>query len=139
MNLRDEIRQLKTGARELRKFGLLVGGVFAALGVILLFRHRPSAPYFLAAGGFLIASGLIAPRVLKYIYIAWMSLAFVLGFVVSGTLLTLFFYLVITPVGWVARGFGNDFLSLKLNRAAASYWMPRERKPKTPEEYERQF
>jgi len=30
----------------------------------------------------------------------------------------------------VARCFGNDFLSLKLNRAAASYWIPRERKPK---------
>jgi hypothetical protein len=68
-----------------------------------------------------------------------MSLAVALGFVVSGILLTLFFFLVITPVGWAARIFGNDFLSLKLDRTAASYWIPRERKPKTPAEYERQF
>lgn len=139
MDIRDEIRQLKTGARELRKFGLLVGGVFAALGVILLLRHRPTTSYFLAVGGFLMVCGLVAPRALKYIYIAWMLLAIVLGFVVSGILLTLFFFLVITPLGWVARCFGNDFLSLKLDRAAPSYWISRELKAKTPEEYERQF
>jgi Saxitoxin biosynthesis operon protein SxtJ len=139
MNIRNEIKQLKTGARELCKFGLLVGGVFTALGAILLLRHRSAAPYFLAIGGFLIVAGLIAPRTLKYIYVVWMSLAIVLGFVVSGILLTLFFFLVITPIGLVARCFGNDFLSLKLDRTAASYWIPREHKPKTQAEYERQF
>ena len=137
--IRGEIKQLKTGTRELRKFGLLVGGVFALLGVILLLRHRPAAPYFLIAGALLIMPGLIAPRVLKHVYIAWMSLAIVLGFVVSGVVLILFFLLVITPIGWVARCLGNDFLNLKLDRAAASYWMPRKHKPKTPDEYERQF
>ena len=85
------------------------------------------------------AFGLLAPRVLKYIYIAWMALAFVLGFIVSGILLTLFFFLVITPIGWVARCFGNDFLSLKLDRRTPSYWLPRERKTKKPSDYERQF
>jgi hypothetical protein len=90
-------------------------------------------------GAVLVALGLIAPRTLKQIYIAWMALAIVLGFVVSNVLLTVFFYAVITPIGLVARACGRDFLSLKLNRAAASYWIPREHKPKTPAEYERQF
>ena len=83
--------------------------------------------------------GAVLPRTLKWIYIVWMSLAIVLGFIVSGILLTFFFFVVITPIGWVARIFGNDFLSLKLDRPVASYWIPRERKPKTPAEYERQF
>jgi hypothetical protein len=137
--IRDEIRQLKTSPRELRKFGLMVGGVFALLGVILLLRHRPAAPFFLIAGALLILPGLIAPRGLKHIYIVWMSLAIVLGFVMSGLLLTLFFFLVITPIGLVARCLGNDFLNVKLDRPAASYWMTRERKSRTPAEYERQF
>jgi len=137
--IRDEIKQLKTGARELRKFGLLVGGVFALIGVILLLRHRPAAPYFLIAGALLILPGLIAPRALKPVYLVWMSLAIVLGFVVSGVVLILFFLLVITLIGLVARCLGNDFLNLKLDRTAASYWMPRERKPRKPAEYERQF
>jgi len=38
-----------------------------------------------------------------------MSLAIVLGFVVSGVVLILFFLLVITPIGLAARCLGNDF------------------------------
>jgi hypothetical protein len=137
--VRNEIKQLKTGPRELRKFGLLVGGVFALLGIILWLRHRPAAPYFLIAGALLILPGLIIPRILKYVYIVWMSLAIVLGYVVSNVILVLFFFLIVTPIGLVARCLGNDFLNLKLDHPAASYWMPRGGKPRTPAEYERQF
>jgi hypothetical protein len=34
---------------------------------------------------------------------------------------------------------GKDFLSLKLDRTANSYWLPREQKPRKPTDYERQF
>ncbi len=139
MNIRDDIKQLKTDATTLRKFGLLVGGVFALLGFILLHKHRPSAPYFLGIGGFLMVVGVVVPRGLRLIYIAWMSVAVVLGVIMSTILLTLFFYLVITPVGLVARIFGNDFLSLKLDAAAKTYWLPCDQKKKSPADYERQF
>lgn len=139
MNLRDDIKQLKTGDRDLRKFGLTVGGVFAVLGVVMLLRHKAHYPYFLGPGAVLVAFGAVLPRVLKWVYIAWMSLAFVLGFVMAHVILTLFFFLVLTPVGLVARCVGKDFLSLKLDRSASSYWIPRAPKPKTPADYERQF
>ena len=139
MNIRTDIKELKTDAKTLRKFGLVVGGVFALLGLVLLHKHRPSAPYFLGVGGFLVVAGLIVPRGLRLIYLAWMALAVVLGFVVSHVLLTLFFYLILTPVGLVARIFGNDFLGLKLDAAAKSYWLPRDQKKKTAADYERQF
>jgi saxitoxin biosynthesis operon SxtJ-like protein len=135
----SEIKQLKTGSRELRKFGLLVGGVFTALGVVSWLRHKPAAPWLLTPGVLLMVFGLLAPRTLKYIYLAWMSLAIVLGFVVSNILLTVFFFVVITPIGFIARCSGKDFLGLKLDSKAASYWLPREKKLRKPEEYERQF
>jgi hypothetical protein len=136
----DDIRQLKTGRSELRKFGLLVGGVFALFGIIMLLRGKPHYPWFLVPGGFLILGGAIFPAVLKHVYIAWMSLAFVMGFVISHILLTLFFYFVITPIGLIARLVGKDFLRLKLDRNANSYWIPRQDKsPKSPADYERQF
>ena len=140
MTIRDDIRQLKTGPRELRKFGLVVGGVFAALGVLFWLQHKPAFPYLLVPGLALVVLGTIRPQILKYVYLGWMALAFLLGFVVSNILLTLLFLLVITPIGLVARLFGKDFLSLKLDRAAPSYWIRRERTgPKPPAEYERQF
>ena len=104
MNIREDIKQLKTDARDLRKFGLMVGGVFAALGLLFLWRHKGFYPYFLGPGVVLILFGAILPRTLKRVYIAWMSIAFVLGFVKT-----------------------------------KSYWIPREKKVKSPEEYERQF
>jgi hypothetical protein len=136
----SDIKSLKTGPRDLRKFGLVVGGVFAALGIIMWVRGKPHFPYFLVPGAALLALGLVFPKALKQVYLLWMTLAIVLGFVVSTVLLTFFFFLVITPIGLVARLVGKDFLSLKLDRAASTYWLRRESKAgKTPADYERQF
>jgi len=139
MNIREDIKQLKTGEHDLRKFGLLVGGVLAALGLLFLWRHKAPYPYFLWPGAALAALGAVFPRALKWIYIAWMSVAFVLGFVMAHVILTVFFFLIITPIGLLARLFGQDFLSLKLDRTARTYWLPREKKSRSPSEYERQF
>src|SRR4029453_10985494 len=136
----DEIKALKTGRRELRNFGLLVGGVFTALGLWFLFRGKPWYAWALVPGVVLTVFGALLPRSLKYPYLAWMSLALVMGFIVSHVILTLFFFLVVTPVGLVARVFGKDFLRLKLDRNTSTYWIPRERPgPKSAHEYEQQF
>lgn len=139
MSIREDITQLKTGERELRKFGLLVGGVFAALGLVFFLRHKAHWPYWAWPGVALMVFGAVWPRALKYVYVAWMSVAFVLGFVVSHVILGLFYFLIITPIGLAARVLGKDFLRLKLDRAAKSYWLPREAKVKSPTDYERQF
>jgi len=138
MFLKD-IKELKTGTRELRNFGLLVGGVFALLGLLFMARGKAAYPWLLTPGLLLVAFGSIAPRILKYIYLVWMGLALVLGFVVSHIILTLFFFLIITPIGLIARLAGKDFLRLKLDRQAKSYWIPREHRRKAAEDYERQF
>ena len=135
----EQIKKLKTGERELRKFGWLVGGVFTALASLMWLRHKAYFPYFLVPGVMLIAFGFLRPKALKYVYVAWMSVAIVIGFVVSNVILTLFFFLVITPIGLITRLLGKDFLALKIDREARTYWIPRERATKTPAEYERQF
>lgn len=135
----EDIRELKTGERELRRFGLLVGGVFTALGILLWLRGRTWFPWLLAPGVVLMVVGSLFPRRLKQVYTVWMTLAIGLGFVVSTILLTLFFFLVITPVGLAARMVGQDFLRLKLDRKTSSYWISRERTGKTKADYERQF
>jgi uncharacterized membrane protein len=137
--IREEIKQLKTGERELRKFGWLVGGVLAVLGILMWLRHKTYFPYLLAPGVVLVVSGFLFPKVLKYVYIAWMSAAIVLGFVVSNVILTIFFLLVITPIGLIAHLCGRDFLRLKIQREAPTYWIRRERVAKTAAEYEQQF
>jgi hypothetical protein len=139
MNIREDIKELKTSDRDLRKFGLVVGGVFFAVGLLFLWRYPHRTPYFAWPGGALMVMGVVLPRALKWVYVAWMSVAFVLGFVMAHIILTLLFFLVITPMGLVARLTGKDFLSLKLDRTAKSYWLPRPQKPKRAADYERQF
>jgi hypothetical protein len=139
MSIRQQINDLKTDIPNLRKSGLLVGGVALLIGLVLLLRHKANYPYLLWPGAVLIALGTVWPRALKYPYIAWMTMAFALGFVMSQVILTLFFFLLVTPIGLVARLFGKDFLNRKLDPTATTYWIPREAKAKTPASYEQQY
>jgi hypothetical protein len=139
MSIHADLKKLRTGVRDLRKFGLTVGAVFIFLGVLLLLRHRSSYLAFLGAGALLAAFGVIWPRALKYVYIAWMALAFMLGFIMSNVILTLFFFLFVTPIGLLARLFQKDFLAQKWDKRAASYWIQCGREMKTAKSYERQF
>jgi|SRR4051794_13026326 hypothetical membrane protein len=71
-----DLQQLSTTTRDLRKFGLVVGGVFSLLGGWFLFRHNSAGPYFLIQGVVLVLVGFVAPRALEVVYMRWMSLAF---------------------------------------------------------------
>src|ERR1700730_11900135 len=139
MSIQADLQKLKTGARDLRKFGLTVGGVFVLLGVLCLLRHRSSYPFVLGAGAVLVALGLIWPRALKFVYIAWMAFAFTLGLVMSTMILVLFFFLFVTPIGLLARLYQKDFLARKWNKRAASYWIHCPRETRSAESYEHQF
>ena len=138
--IRAEIQELDTSPRNLRKFGLVVGGVFGLLAIWFWWRGKAFYPYVLILGVSLVVFGLIWPKVLKQVYVIWMSLALVLGLIVSTALLTILFYLVVTPIGLVARLTGKDFLSQKLDAKANSYWIARDRSiPRRINDYEQQF
>jgi hypothetical protein len=138
--IREEVKQLKTEPRDLRKFGLVVGGVFGLLAAWCWWRGKPAFPYFLAAALPLLLLGLAWPKALKQVYIAWMTMALVLGLIVSTIILTVFFYIVVTPIGLLARAVGKDFLSRRLAPESKSYWIARSvGTPKQRHEYEQQF
>ena len=138
--IREELKQLSVTRRGLRRFGLLVGGVFLLLGAWFVYRHKLIGRYLLGLGLFLTVAGAIAPLLLRQIYIGWMAMAFALGLVMSTVLLILFFIFVVTPIGWIARLMGQDFLSQKLNPQAPSYWLKKASTPRTqPDDYERQY
>lgn len=138
--IQKDLQQLSITPRDLRKFGLVVGGVFSLLGGWFLFRHKPAWPYFLAPGVPLVLLGLLNPCSLKRVYLAWMALAFMLGLVVSTVVLTLFYFLVLTPIALLGRLCGKDFLSEKLDPCAKSYFLVRDRSVvRKPADWEEQF
>jgi hypothetical protein len=129
-----------SGTREeVRKFGLLFGVVFAALAVYL--RYAGNGRWYwcvVAASGFL-GSGYLAYSVLRPIYLGWMKFAFLLAWINTRVILGIFFFLAITPVGFVLRLTGKDLLDEKIDKEAKTYWKKREKAPSDPQRYERMF
>jgi hypothetical protein len=124
--------------RALRRFGALLALIALVLGLLLAHRHRPAAPFVLWIG---VPAGLAAAAlpgsVGRWVYKAWMGVAFVLGTVSSFVLLAAMFYLVLTPVALLLRARGRDALRLRGPRADSD-WVPLE----TPDDaaaYERLY
>lgn len=92
-----------------RSFGLSVGTVSLLFAGLLAWRGHPRAA---AAAGIvgilLLAGGLLAPTALRLPNRLWWRFATVLGWVNSRILLTVFFFLVLTPVGCLLRLFGRS-------------------------------
>ena len=136
--IKDEFQKLDRSPRALRRFGLMVGAVFLLLGGLLVWRHRAAGWPFVSIGTALILTGALAPAALKWIYAVWMMLAVMLGWVVTRVLLTIVFFLVVTPVGLLQRAFGKRSIEVAFKTGEASYWQSRTASP-APEEYEKQF
>jgi hypothetical protein len=137
--LKEEFKNIKDSKRDLRKFGLTVGGVMAGIAAFLFYFQKPSAVYFAVIGGLLILSGIFSPQWLKPLNKIWMGRAIVIGFVMSRVILTILFYLVLTPVAFLARIAGKKFIERKNDTSAETYWEKRSVIHKKPIDYERQF
>ena len=124
---------------ELRRFGLTVGGAFLVLALVSWWRGHELPPRVLAGlGVLLVVPGALAPRVLDPVQRVWMRGATALGYVNTRIILTLLYYLVITPIGLVRRLF-SDPLDRKLHDAKPSNWIRREHAPVDPASYRQQF
>ena len=135
----EEIKNIEGGRRELRKFGITVGIVLGLLGVLFFWRGRDYYSYFLVLSAALLLLGLVVPILLKPIHKVWMTSALLLGWLMTRVILSVLFYLVVTPIGLFARFFGKRFLDLKFNRNANSYWIPKGKVKLEKSNYERQF
>lgn len=137
--LLQEIRNIKSGILELRKFGITLGVVFGLLGALFFWRAKPFYCQMLAVSGFFLFFGLAFPIILKPIYKVWMGIALVLGFIMTGVILSVLFYLMITPIGLLSKLCGKDSLDLTRDKLAKSYWIQRKKIKFEKSNYERQF
>ena len=137
----EELKNIKISPKDLRQFGLLVGGIFLGLGILFLFLKKSPSLYdsFIVIGALLMLAGTLSPRALKTPYRLWMSLAILLGWCMSRVVLTILFYGVLTPTTLLARVFGKKFLDLRPDPSRNSYWEIRSEKIAPKDSYEKQF
>ena len=130
--------KIKTDKGTLQQFGLIMAVCFAVIALAAFLGHKCStAPASVVALAFLLAA-VIAPTLLKYPYLAWMKLAFILGWLNTRLLLFIIFYFIFSPIGLVMRLFRIDLLEREFNQTQNSYWKRKEKKDFLPSDYERQ-
>ena len=87
------------------------------------------------AGGVL---GLAQPGLLRPIYVAWMVLAFPIGWTVSLLILAVMYYGLFTPIALVFKLIGRDPLERTRRPGLETYWTPKAT-PTDPRRYFKQF
>ena len=121
--------QTEVTRKDLRSFGLLVGGVFAFIGFWpLLRRGEDFRTWALVLAVVLIAPALVFPVCLKPIHKVWMKLGHVLGWINTRILLGLVFFAVVTPMGVVRRLLGKDSMGRQSSKLD-SYRVARQPRP----------
>jgi len=116
--------------KELRSFGLLVGGVFALIGIVSYWLGRRGIRLWpLLAAALLIVPALLHPRLLAPVHRVWMRLAHLLAWINTRLILIVTFFVMLTPIGIIRRWLVRDALGLRFNRDAVTYRITRSSRP----------
>ena len=137
--LLQEIKNIQATKKVLRSFGILLSIFLSILGGVSLWKGGTTYFYFFPSAIVALSISIIFPKALKFIYIPWMTVATVIGWVVTRVILTIFYYLVMTPFGLIAKILGKDLLDEKIESGRKSYWVQRDKKTILKEDLEHQF
>lgn len=133
-------RKKKTETRQAIEFAAILALIGLAMGALSLWRDHPKrAGVFAGAGLAALAVALLARPLWLRVFRLWMRFAEGLGWVMTRMLLTLFYYLVMTPFGVVRRFFGLETLDTKWKDGRTSYWIDKEPVEPTLERYAKRF
>ncbi|MEW6363022.1 MAG: SxtJ family membrane protein [Acidobacteriota bacterium] len=137
----DRVGPAEKTRSENRRFGIVVGGVFCVLGGLLLgWRHRlMSGTAFLVIGGMLVLLALAWPDSLTLPHRLWRRFALVLGRINTALILSLAYYLILTPVGLFFRLVRRDELRRRRVPDAGTTWVPYTGRVSERNHFERMF
>ena len=120
---------MKSEVKQYRNFGLMVGGIFAAIGVWPLLRGEGIRLWGVILGSLLVVLGLLLPGRLGPIYKTWMALGHILAWINTRIILGIIYYGVLTPMGLVMRLAGRDAMRVHDDHAASTYRVVRPSRP----------
>jgi hypothetical protein len=122
-----------------REFGLTVGIAFLVLGGILFWLGKAAYPYLLGFGAAFLLAGIAVPVALNPVQKVWMGASRAIGWVMTNIILSIAFFLIVTPIGLVLRLSGRKLLDLEIDRSAASYWRRKGAGASDPSQCESQY
>jgi hypothetical protein len=121
-----------------RSFGVSVGTVLCVIALLLIWRGRIGrAEWVGGAGLVLLVFGLARPRLLKPVSDVWWKFSAVLGWFNARVLLSIIFFLILTPLGLVWRLTGKDPLARRLRNWPG--WAPYPARYRDAKHFDRMF
>lgn len=81
--------------------------------ICLLIAYWGHHPKFLPLAIIVLLVTMIVPQVFRPLAVLWFGLSHVMGNVVSKVILSLIFFVVVTPIGLIRRWLGKDSLQLR--------------------------
>lgn len=94
---------------------------------------------FTGVGLILVAVGKLFPKALFIPWKAWMSLAQILGFLMTYIVLTVCWFAILVPTALIMRVFGISVMDTQFGAKTTTYWKKRDPKKDDPKFLERQF
>ena len=135
----EEIRNIKSGKKELRNFGSTIGIVLLLIAGVLFYKNNNLFISFAYIAGVFIVLGFLFPQLLKPIYFIWMIFAVVVGWIMTRLILSVLFFVIISIIRLIAGIFGKSFLELNISKDSKSYWNHRFSDVEMSQDYEKQF
>jgi len=112
--------------QQLRSFGLIVGGIFAVIGLWpALIRGMEARWWAVGVAVILLVPALVAPKLLAPLHRGWMFVGQILGWINTRIILAIGFYGILMPVGVVMRLMGKDPMCRKYSEGVPSYRVAR--------------
>ncbi|MDD2903530.1 MAG: SxtJ family membrane protein [Syntrophales bacterium] len=81
--------------------------------ICLLIAYWGHHPRFLPLAIIVLLVTMIVPQAFRPLAVLWFGLSHVMGNVVSKVVLSIIFFVVVTPIGLIRRGLGKDSLQLR--------------------------
>jgi hypothetical protein len=130
---------IKTDIKEVRKFGaiaLVFFGFLCSAGIVT----GKLIPVCLFGSLTLLGAGFILiPKGLLPVYTTWMKIAHLIGRTVTILILSLCYYLVITPSAFIKKLTGGPLIPLKPDKSAETYWKKRDEPVQPKERFLKRF
>ena len=122
-----------------RGFGQVFAGFFAILAGFSYWNGSTTWHYTLPVAAAFLIVAYVYPRALGPLNRLWLKFGLLLYKVMNPLILGLLFFVTIMPIGLVMRAFGKDFLRLKIDRNAKTYWIARTPPGPPPQSMKNQF
>ena len=118
-----------------KSFGYLIFGIFLALAIWVYIKNQNLNYWLIGTSTVFLVLTLIKSKLLDVLNDLWIKFGELLGKIIAPIVMSIVFFLIVTPIGLVLKIVKKDLLKLKFNNNK-SYWIE---KSKTIESMDKQF